>query len=173
VMTHFFGAIPALSMKAAQQVGISPEKYYSFVWGSGDGDYAAAGPAAEGTYGLQFTALPSDKPEAFVKMQEWHAKNGKQIDETKLGDAVYYIRGVYNAALMMSGVQAAGDKEKMTGEDMKKGMESIKDSTLFGLSPGLTITADDHGGSRKVRLYQFKGGKQNLVKDWFEGPKPA
>jgi branched-chain amino acid transport system substrate-binding protein len=173
VMTHFFGAIPALSMKAAQQVGISPEKYYSFVWGTGDSDYAAAGPAAEGTYGLQFTALPGDKPEAFVKMQEWHARNGKQIDETKLGDAVYYIRGVYNAALMMSGVQAAGDKDKMTGVDMKKGVESLKDNKLFGLSPGLTITPEDHGGSRKVRLYQFKGGKQNLVKDWFEGPKPA
>ncbi len=38
VMGHFFGAIPALAMKAMQQVGISPEKYYAFVWGTGDGD---------------------------------------------------------------------------------------------------------------------------------------
>lgn len=173
VMTHFFGAIPALGLKAAQQVGISPEKYYSFVWGSGDGDYAAAGPAAEGTYGLQFSALPVDKPEVFTKMQEYHAKNGKTIDPTKIGDQVYYIRGVYNTALMMQGIKAAGDKDKVTGEDAKKGYESLKDFTVFGLSPGITFTAEDHGGSRKVRLYQFKGGKQDLVKDWFEGPKPS
>jgi branched-chain amino acid transport system substrate-binding protein len=173
VMTHFFGAVPALGLKAAQQVGINPEKYFSFVWGAGDSDYATAGSAAEGTYGLQFTALPVDKPEAFVKMQEWHAQNGKQIDAAKLGDAVFYIRGVFIAALMMSGIKAAGDKDKLTGEDAKKGYESMKDDKVFGLSPGLTITAEDHGGSRKVRLYQYKGGKQNLVKDWFEGPKPS
>ena len=173
VITHFFGAIPALSMKAAAQVGIAPEKYYSFVWGSGDGDYAAAGAAAEGTYGLQFSTLPVDKPKVFTDMQEWHAKNGKTIDPTKLGDQVYYIRGVYNTALMMSGIKLVGDKDKVTGEDAKKGYESMKDDTLFGLSPGITFSADDHGGSRKVRLYQFKGGKQNLIKDWFEGPKPA
>jgi branched-chain amino acid transport system substrate-binding protein len=173
VMTHLFGAVPALSMKAAQQVGIAPEKYYSMVWGTGDGDYAAAGPAAENTYGLQFTALPSDKPEVFTKMQEWHARNGKTIDPTRLGDAVYYIRGVYNAALLSEGMKVAGNKERISGEDAKKAYESMKDFTVYGLSPGITFTAEDHGGSRKVRLYQFKGGKQNLVKDWFEGPKPA
>jgi branched-chain amino acid transport system substrate-binding protein len=173
VMTHFFGAIPALSMKAAAQVGIAPEKYFSFVWGTGDGDYAAAGAAAEGTFGLQFTPLAVDKPEAFTKMQEWHAKNGKTIDATKLGDAVYYIRGMYNVALMSAGIKAAGDKDRVTGEDAKKGYETLKEDTLYGLSPGVTFTADDHGGSRKVRLYQFKGGKQNMVKDWFEGPKPS
>jgi branched-chain amino acid transport system substrate-binding protein len=173
VLTHFFGAIPALSMKAAAQVGIAPEKYFSFVWGTGDGDYAAAGAAAEGTYGMQFTPLVGDKPEAFTKMQEWHQRNGKTIDPTKLGDAVYYMRGMYNVALMSAGIKAAGDKERVSGEDAKKGYETLKDDTLFGLSPGVTFTADDHGGSRKVRLYQFKGGKQNLIKDWFEGPKPS
>ena len=173
VMGHFFGAIPALALKALQQVGINPEKYYALVWGTGEGDYAAAGSAAEGTFGLQFTPLVTDKPKAFTDMQEWHAKNGKTIDPTKLGDSVYYMRGMYNVALLSAGIKAAGDKDKVSGEDAKKGYESIKDDTLFGLSPGVTFTADDHGGSRKVRLYQFKGGKQNMIKDWFEGPKPS
>jgi branched-chain amino acid transport system substrate-binding protein len=173
VLTHFFGAIPPLAMKAAAQVGINPEKYYSFVWGTGEGDYAAAGAAAEGTYGLQFTPVVTDKPDAFTKMQEWHAKNGKTIDPAKLGDSVYYLRGMYNVALMMAGIKAAGEKDRISGEDAKKGYESLKNDTLFGLSPGVTFTADDHGGSRKVRLYQFKGGKQNMIKDWFEGPKPS
>lgn len=173
VIGHFFGAIPALSLKALQQVGFNPERYYSFVWGAGDGDYAAAGTAAESTYGLQFTALPVDKPEVFVKMQEWHAKNGKTLDPTKLGDQVYYIRGVYNASLMFEAVRLSGDKDKLTGEDIKKGAESMKEFKVGGLAAGVTFSSTDHGGSRKVRLYQFKGGKQNLIKDWFEGPKPA
>jgi len=53
---------------------------------------------------------------------------------------------------------------------MKKGLDALKDFKVHGLSPGITMSASDHGGTNKVKLYQVKNGKIGLVKDWFEGP---
>jgi branched-chain amino acid transport system substrate-binding protein len=175
VMTHFFGAMPALSLKAAQQVGLPASKLYSFVWGIGDSDLEVAGPAAsEGYHGLQFVAVKEDEPEALKLLREYYQKQGKTLDDKRVGSVgVYYLRGVYTAALINEAIKLAGDKDKLTGEDVKKGSESLKDFKAYGLSPGTTITSADHAGSRKVRLYQVKNGKLTMEKDWFEGPKPS
>jgi branched-chain amino acid transport system substrate-binding protein len=172
LMIHEFGAHPALAIKAAQQVGFPAAKMYSFVWGAGEVDIEVAGAAAsEGYHGLQFVAVKEDEPEALKLLREYWKTTGKPQDEKKIG--VYYLRGVYTAGLIGESIRLAGDKEKLTGEDVKKGTESVKDYKGFGMSPGTTLTAADHAGSRKVRLYQVKGGKLTLEKDWFEGPKPA
>jgi branched-chain amino acid transport system substrate-binding protein len=175
VMTHFFGAMPALSLKAAQQVGLPASKLYSFVWGIGDSDLEVAGPAAsEGYHGLQFVAVKEDEPEALKLLREFYQKQGKTLDDKRVGSVgVYYLRGVYTAALINEAIKLAGDKDKITGEDVKKGSESLKEFKAYGLSPGTTITSADHAGSRKVRLYQVKNGKLTMEKDWFEGPKPS
>jgi branched-chain amino acid transport system substrate-binding protein len=175
IITHFFGAIPALSLKAAQQVGFPASKLYSMVWGIGDSDLDVAGPAAsEGYHGLQFVAVKDDQPEAFKLIQDHYKKQNKTLDDKKVGAlGVYYLRGVFIAILINECIRLAGDKDKITGEDVKKGAESMKEFKAFGMSPGTTLTAADHAGSRKVRLYQVKGGKMTVEKDWFEGPKPS
>jgi branched-chain amino acid transport system substrate-binding protein len=171
LLTHFFGTHPALSIKAAAQVGFPVNRMYSMVWGIGEPDIEVAGAAAEGYHGLQFVAVKEDNPQALQMLREYWQKTGKTVDEKKIG--VYYLRGVYTAALILEAIRLAGDKDKLTGEDVKKGTESIKDFTAYGLSPGTTITPQDHAGSRKVRLYQVKNGKLTLERDWFEGPKPS
>lgn len=172
LITHFFGTLPALSMKAAQQVGFPVNRMYSFVWGGGENDFEAAGSAAEGYHNLQFTAHPTDNTEAYQRLRDYWKKTGK-TEDTKKTSIVYYARGLYNAIIILEAIRLAGDKDKLEGEDVKKGAESIKDFKAYGLSPGTTLTKDDHGGSRKVRLYQVKNGKNTLEKDWFEGPKPS
>ena len=78
-----------------------------------------------------------------------------------------------NAALLTeaarNALKATGGKP-LTGEDYTKGMESIKDFTGEGTMSSTTITASNHAGSRKVRLYRVQGGKFVLIKDFFEGP---
>jgi branched-chain amino acid transport system substrate-binding protein len=145
---------------------------YSFVWGGGEPDFEVAGPAAEGYYNLQFTAHPTDNPQAYQLLRDYWKKMGK-TEDTKLTGSVFYARGVFNAALIMEGIKNSADKDKLTGEDVKKGMETLADFKVYGLSPGVTLSSSDHGGTRKLRLMQFKNGKNSLVKDWFEGPKPA
>ena len=60
-----------------------------------------------------------------------------------------------------------------TGEDVKKGMESIKGFTLGGLVPPMEITPADHEGGGWVQIWTVKGGKLVKSKDWFQGFRPV
>jgi len=63
VIAHLFGPTPALGVKAWKQVGLT-KPLIGMVWAYGESDIAAAGDAAEGYYGLQFTAMPEENPQA-------------------------------------------------------------------------------------------------------------
>jgi branched-chain amino acid transport system substrate-binding protein len=56
----------------------------------------------------------------------------------------------------------------ITGDDVKKGFEHIKDFTLGGLVPPLAITPENHEGGGWVQVWQVKGGKLVRVTDWFK-----
>jgi branched-chain amino acid transport system substrate-binding protein len=56
------------------------------------------------------------------------------------------------------------------GESLMKGAESIGGFTAHELHPPITLTAEDHAGTQKVRMYQVKDGKIQQIRDWFEGP---
>src|SRR5205823_5572056 len=166
LVNHFFGALPALGMKAWKQVGLGSVPHIGLVWAFGQSDIATAGDAAEGYKGLQFTAMPEENPPALQELRDYWKKTAKtEPEDTK---QVYYMRGVFTAEMVFHAAELAGDK--LTGDSMKKGLESFKDYKVHGLSPGITISSSDHGGTNKVKLYEVKGGKLTLVKDWFEGP---
>lgn len=167
VLAHLFGATPALGIKAWKQVGLGPKvPLIGYVWAFGESDIQTAGDAAEGYMGLQFTAMPEENPEALQLLRGyWKSINKPEPKEDQI---VYYLRGVLNADMIFEAAKNAGDK--ITGETMKKGLEALKDFKAHGLSAGITMSASDHGGTSKVKLYQVKSGKITLVKDWFEGP---
>lgn len=172
LLMHEFGQHPALAIKAAAQVGFPANKMYGFVWAIAEDVIDVAGQqASEGYRGLQFVAVKEDEPEALKMLRAFWKETGKTRDEKLIG--VYYLRGVYTCSLINEAIKLAGDKDKITGEDVKRGTELIKDFKGYGMSPGTTLTKDDHAGSRKVRLYQVKSGKLTSERDWFEGPMPA
>ena len=170
VISHLFGKGPALSVKEAKKVGLKAQ-LISLVWGFSEDEIAVGGPDDEGYMGLNFVAMPGDDPPAYREIREMYAKQGKQPPK-EMG-SLYYTRGVFNGALLTEAarhaVKLAGGKAP-TGEQYKKGMESIANFDGNGLSAPTTITASNHAGSRKVRLYKVQGGKFVLVRDWFEGP---
>ena len=166
IITHYFGRMPALSLQAAEKVGYPREKMISLVWGISQDEIEVAKQAAEGYRGLQFTALPSDNPQAYQMLKEYRKSQG-QADDPKM-NSVWYARGIATAALMSEAMKLADDPTK--GESVKKGAESIKDFDAYGMSKDTTITAKDHGGSRFLRMYVIKNQDLVQVKDWFEGP---
>lgn len=91
----------------------------------------------------------------------------KEMDST-----VYYNRGVFIAALHVEAVRQAIKAKggaAPTGEDVKKGMESIKDFTLGGLVPPLQLSPTDHEGGGWVQIWSVKGGKLVKSSEWFQG----
>ena len=176
VVAHLFGRAPSVSIKEFKGKGFPLSKVIALVWGSAEADIIAAGgyAVAEGYNTLQFAGVGKDFPvlkdiEAMYKAQGKPAP--KEMDST-----VYYNRGVMTAAVQIEAIRNAIKAKggaMPTGEDVKKGMESIKNVTLGGLVPPMTITPTDHEGGGWCAVYTVKGGKLVRVKDWFQGYRPV
>ena len=122
------------------------DRVISFVWGSGEADMTAAGwDTAQGYLGLQFAGVGRQFPviEEIVKQ---YRDAGREVP-AHVG-SVYYNRGVLVAALMAEAVRLAVEREGLpvTGEKVKRGYERIKDFSLGGFLPPLTVTESDHEG---------------------------
>jgi branched-chain amino acid transport system substrate-binding protein len=172
IISHLFGKGPALTVGERAKLGMKATMI-SLVWGFSEDEVNVNGPAADGYMGVNFVVMPEDlvKLPVHAGIVDMYRKAGKEPPR-EMG-SIYYVRGIMNAALLSEAarhaVKAAGGGA-VTGEHFKKGMESIKDFTGEGTMSPTTISATNHAGSRKVRLYRVDKGKFTLVKDWFEGP---
>jgi branched-chain amino acid transport system substrate-binding protein len=129
---------------------------------------AAGWDTAEGYLGMHFAGVGRDFPVIQAIMQMYQDE-GKEVPEI-IGQ-VYYNRGVFNAAVMVEAIRLAVKNSglPLTGEKVKEGYEQIKDFTLGGFLPPLTITTQDHEGGGWVQIYQTKDGKLVKHTDWFQG----
>jgi branched-chain amino acid transport system substrate-binding protein len=156
VVAHLFGKSPAISIKEFKKNGFPLNKVISLVWGAGEMDMTAAGwDTAEGYLGMHFAGVGRDFP-VIQEIMEMYKDEGKEVPEI-IGQ-VYYNRGVFNAAVMVEAIRLAVKNFGLpvTGEKVKEGYEQIKDFTLGGFLPPLTITTQDHEGGGWVQLYQTK-----------------
>jgi branched-chain amino acid transport system substrate-binding protein len=169
VVSHLFGKSPAISIKEFKKNGYPLEKIISLVWGAGETDMEAAGwDTAEGYLGLHFAGVGRDF-KAIQEIIQMYKDEGKEVPEF-VGWA-YYNRGVFIASILVEGVRLAIEHFGLpvTGEKVKMGYERIKDYTLGGFLPPLTVTEKDHEGGGWVQVYQAKGGKLVKYSDWFMG----
>ncbi len=171
VIAHLFGRAPSVSIKEFKRVGYPLNKIISFVWGAAEADIEAAGgyAAADGYNGLEFAGVGEDFP-VLKEIRAMYKKEGKP-EPKEMKETVYYNRGVLIAALHVEAIRnalKAHPDGKITGEDVKKGFEQIKDFTLGGLVPPLEVTPTDHEGGGLVQVWQVKGGKWAKRTDWFK-----
>lgn len=169
VITHLFGRSPSVSIKAFREAGFPLNRVISLVWGSADTDVEAAGgwAIAEGYYGIQFTSIGSDLP-VLNEIRQMYRAEGKSPPELMDKSNVYYVRGVAQAFMWAEAIrQALRRGPTVTGETMKAGLESLR-GDIAGLV-NLELSARDHEGGGRVRVYQVKGGKWVPVTEWFQG----
>jgi branched-chain amino acid transport system substrate-binding protein len=171
VISHLFGRSPSVSIKEFKRIGYPLKKVISFVWGAAEADVEGAGgyAAAEGYQGLEFAGVGSDYP-VLDEIRAMYKKDGKP-EPKEMKETVYYNRGILIAALHVEAIRNALKAKpdgNITGEDVKKGFEKIKDFTLGGLVPPLDITPADHEGGGLVQVWQVRGGKWVKRSDWFK-----
>jgi len=171
VIAHLFGRAPSVSIKEFKGKGYPLSKVVSLVWGSSEADILAAGGygVAEGYHTMQFAGVGSDF-QVIKDIDEMYKAQGKSPPKEQQ-TSVYYNRGLMIAALHVEAIRNAVKAKggaKPTSEDVKKGMESLKNFTLGGMVPPITVTPEDHEGGGWVQVWTVKGGK--LVKDgeWFQ-----
>jgi branched-chain amino acid transport system substrate-binding protein len=170
VIAHLFGRAPGAAIKAFKGAGYPLSKVVGLVWAASEADILGGGgfAAAEGYHAMQFAGAGDDyKIRRDIK--EMYKKAGKEPFKGMDENTVYYNRGLLQAAVHVEAVRRAlkanGGKQP-TGDDIKKGLESISDFSLGGLVPPLKITAADHEGGGWVQIFQVKGGKFVKETDW-------
>jgi branched-chain amino acid transport system substrate-binding protein len=136
------------------------------VWGSSEADILAAGGygVAEGYHTMQFAGVGSDS-QVIKDINAMYKAQGKSPPKEQQ-TSVYYNRGVMIAALHVEAIRNAIKSKggaKPTSEDVKNGMEALKNFTLGGMVPPITVTPEDHEGGGWVQMWTVKDG--NLVKD--------
>ena len=171
VIAHLFGRAPSVSIKEFKGKGYPLSNIVSLVWGSSEADIQAAGGygVAEGYHTMQFAGVGSDF-QVIRDINAMYNAQGKSPPKEQ-ENSVYYNRGLMIAALHVEAIRhaiKAKSGAKPTSEDVKKGMEALKDFTLDGMVPPITVTPEDHEGGGWVQVWTVKGGK--LVKDgeWFQ-----
>ena len=170
VIAHLFGKAPSVSIKELKRVGFPLKKVVSMVWGASEADIDAAGgwAVAEGYSGLQFAGAGSDFP-VLNEIRAMYKKEGKEPPK-EMASTVFYNRGVLIAAIHVEAIRNALKAKpggKITGTDVKNGLEKISNFTLGGLVPPLKITPEDHEGGGLVEVYRVQGGKFVKVTDWY------
>jgi branched-chain amino acid transport system substrate-binding protein len=171
VIAHLFGRAPSVSIKELKGKGYPLSKVVSLVWGSSEADIEAAGgyAATEGYHTMQFTGVGSDF-QVIKDIDAMYQAEGKPVPKEQ-ATSVYYNRGLMTAALhveaIRNAIKAKGGAVP-TSEEVKKGMEAIKDFTLGGMVPPLQLTPEDHEGGGWVQIWTVKGGKLVKDSDWFQ-----
>lgn len=169
IIMHLFGRSPSVAIKGLKGAGYPLKHVVGLVWASAEADIQAAGGwgVAEGYNTLQFAGAGDDYP-VRQEIKAMYKKDGKDPPK-EMDDTVVYNRGLLQAAVqvqaLMNAVKIAGG-QKPTTEQVKQGMEQIKDFALGGLVPPLTITASDHEGGGWVKVFGVHGGKFVQETDW-------
>src|SRR5712664_2419076 len=171
VIAHLFGGAPSVSIKEFKRVGYPLRKVVSFVWGAAEANIDGAGgfAVAEGYFAMQFAGVGTNYP-VLNEIREMYKKEGKEPPK-EMASTVYYNRGVLIAAIHVEAIRnalRAKPDGAITGEDVKRGFERIKDFTLGGRVPPLEITPTDHEGGGWVQVWQVRGGKLVRETDWFK-----
>lgn len=169
VISHLFGKSPSISIREFKKNGFPLDRVISLVWGAGEDDMVAAGwDNAQGYLGMQFAGVGRDFP-AIQEIMKMYRDEGR-APPAAVG-SVYYNRGVLIAALMVEAIRLAVEHDGLpvTGEKVKNGYRRIRDFTLGGLLPPLTVTERDHEGGGWIKLYQVRGTELVAHGDWFHG----
>jgi branched-chain amino acid transport system substrate-binding protein len=169
VIDHLFGRSPSVAIKGYKGAGFPLKKVIGLVWASAEADILAAGgwTVAEGYHTIQFAGAGDDYP-VRQEIKAMYKKDGKDAPK-EMDDTVAYNRGLLQAAIQVEALKNAlkiAGGQKPTTEQVKAGMEQIKDFALGGLTPPLTITATDHEGGGWVQIFGVQGGKFAKETDW-------
>ena len=175
-----WGAMNPTAVKEAAKVNFPMEKLVGVWWAGGDDDARAGGDQAKGYKSLSFHAGGAEFP-VIKDIQKFVVEKGKsQVDKAKVGENLYN-RGVYNSMLIAEAIRNAQKitgKKAVTGEDVRRGMESLeisearlKELGMEGFAAPVKISCSDHNGHHKVYVASWDGQKWTKGSDWMEPMK--
>lgn len=172
-----WGAMNPTAVKEAIKNGFPIGKLVGVWWAGGDDDARAGGAEAKGYKSLNFNAAGSNFP-VIQDIVKHVVEKGKSLaPKEKVGENLYN-RGVYNSMLLAEAIRNAQKitgKKVITGEDMRRGLETLnitearlKELGMEGFGSTVAISCNDHSGHNKAYVAEWDGTKWTKGSDWIE-----
>lgn len=171
-----WGALNPTAIKEAVKINYPMDKFVS-IWWVGEDDLKSAGDGARGFRELNWHAVGTDAP-ALKAIQTYVVEKGKsQSPRDKVGTNLYN-RGVYNSMLIAEAIASAQKvtgKKVVTGEDVRRGMETLnvdearlKQIGLEGFTGPVKLSCTDHNGHFATYVQRWDGARFVKDSDWIQ-----
>ena len=175
-----WGAMNPTAVQEAAKTGFPLDHFIGIWWSGSEEDARPAGLAGKGYLSLNFNQVGDNFP-AIKDIEKYVVDKGVgQTKKDKVGEN-FYNRGVMNAVLIAEAIRNAQKitgKKDITGEEMRRGLESLKISAarwaelgLPGFAAPMEVTCDDHNGHNSAYVQQWDGTKWVKVSDWIQPMK--
>ncbi|NYF24786.1 ABC transporter substrate-binding protein [Sporosarcina sp. JAI121] len=165
IIQETWGATATI-LRDAKTLGIETQ-FIGLNWASGEGVIAIVGDeVAEGYIGILSHALPYEDLPGIAEVKEYLDTEGKTLEDIDQK----FIQGWTTAKILASGIEEAAKNHPdgdLTGEEIRTGLESIKDLDLGGLGAPVSFSAESHMGTDQTRLGIVKDGKWEPLTDYF------
>ncbi len=176
-----WGAMNPTAVKRAAENGYPMDHFVGIWWSGSDDDGRGGGEAAKGYLSLNLNGLGSNYP-ALQDIKKYVVDTGKsQVEKDKFAEN-FYNRGVYNSVLVAEAIRNAqklSGKKVVTGEDVRRGLESLNISEARWKELGFPnfaapisgVNCTDHNGHAPAYMQQWDGTKWVKVSDWIQPMK--
>ena len=176
-----WGAMNPTAVKEAARIKYPMDKFVGIWWSGGDDDARPAGDDAKGYLTLNFNGVGTNYPAVQDIIKHVVSKGKSQTQPDKVGENLYN-RGIYNSVLIAEAIRNAQKitgKKAITGEDMRRGLESLtitqarwKELGLEGFGAPITaVNCADHNGHHAAYMQQWNGKNWVKISDWISPMK--
>jgi branched-chain amino acid transport system substrate-binding protein len=162
-----WGAMNPTAVNEAVKTGFATDHLVGNWFSSGEDDLRPAGDGAKGMLSLNFNGVGQNYPAIQDILKLIVAKGKSQVSSAEKVGENYYNRGVYNSMIIAEAIRSAQQvtgKKVVTGEDVRRGLESlnIDDGRLQAIGLGgfgstIKVSCTDHSGENKIYLQQWDG----------------
>jgi branched-chain amino acid transport system substrate-binding protein len=172
-----FGTMNPTAVKEAGKNNFPMDHLVGNWWAGGDDDARPAGPAGTGYLSLDFVQPGTNFP-VIKDIQKYIVDKGKgQTQKDRVGEN-FYNRGVLNSIIVAEAIRNAqkiSGKKVITGEDMRRGLETLnltqarlKEIGAEGFAAPMKVTCTDHNGHNAAYMARWDGTKWTKGSDWIE-----
>ena len=163
-----WGAMNPTAVREAGRAGFPVEKLVGVWWAGSDDDPRPAGPAGKGYKALNWHQTGADFPAMQEIIKNVHDKGQSLTTKEKVGENLYN-RGVYQGVIVAEAIRNAqklSGKKAVTGEDVRRGLETLDISEARWAELGLPafaapvkLSCDDHNGHNQLYVMEWDGAK--------------
>jgi branched-chain amino acid transport system substrate-binding protein len=173
-----WGAMNPTAVKGAAKIGFPMSHLVGVWWSGGDDDARPAGAESKGYSSLDFNSVGQDFPVIRdVLKYVVDAHKSQVASRDKVGEN-FYNRGVLNSMLIAEAIATAQritGKKLVTGEDVRRGLESLnltaarlKELGAEGFASPVRVSCADHNGHNAAYLATWDGTKWIKGSEWLE-----